>query len=244
MHQVFYEEKKKKTIHNRPLHESGVNFWITSPSSANEPLSKTFSGADAIICSSRMLYRPTPTAYDMSTILFSWLAASLREPALGEFLPSVRKTSSFFTAGRMPAAGLNSCSAVWRPLVMSVCLYLQQWISSFNLFTPYPTILAARGWSRSWVEAGWGEPSPSLSLPQPELLAAESEEPLVPRVFTPMLKKYILPTFQREMYRWGSENWFIIITPLKLKKYILSTFWRNMYKWGSENWSYNHRSSE
>ena len=26
----------------------------------------------------------------------------------------------------------------------------------------------------------------------------------------------------------------------KLKKYILSTFWREMYKWGSENWYKNH----
>ena len=26
--------------------------------------------------------------------------------------------------------------------------------------------------------------------------------------FTPKLKKYILPTFSREMYKWGSENWY------------------------------------
>ena len=25
--------------------------------------------------------------------------------------------------------------------------------------------------------------------------------------FTPKFKKYILPTFQREVYKWGSENW-------------------------------------
>ena len=26
--------------------------------------------------------------------------------------------------------------------------------------------------------------------------------------FNPKLKKYILPTFSREMYKWGSENWY------------------------------------
>ena len=26
-------------------------------------------------------------------------------------------------------------------------------------------------------------------------------------LITPKFKKYILPTFQREMYKWGSENW-------------------------------------
>ena len=25
--------------------------------------------------------------------------------------------------------------------------------------------------------------------------------------FTPKLKKYILPTLQREVYEWGGENW-------------------------------------
>ena len=26
-------------------------------------------------------------------------------------------------------------------------------------------------------------------------------------VLTPKFKKYILPTFKREMYKWGNENW-------------------------------------
>ena len=27
-------------------------------------------------------------------------------------------------------------------------------------------------------------------------------------LFSPKFKKYILPNFSREMYKWGSENWY------------------------------------
>ena len=38
------------------------------------------------------------------------------------------------------------------------------------------------------------------------------------RPFTPEFKKYILPTFSRQMYKWGSENWYSSIIMFHLSK--------------------------
>ena len=48
--------------------------------------------------------------------------------------------------------------------------------------------------------------------------------PCLPNVFnsfTPTFKTYIIPTFQREMYYWGSENWWSIISKLQKAKFFI-----------------------
>ena len=55
-------------------------------------------------------------------------------------------------------------------------------------------------------------------------------EALIFNPFNPKVKKYILPTFSREMYKWGSENWYEnhLSIWVSYEKPILHTVWCNM----------------